>query len=210
MRLVAIVPTLEEAANVTEAVRRLREEADEVRVADGGSTDDTCLRAEAAGATVVRAPRGYAAQCEAATAGVEADAFWFVAADSRVGVGAGRAVREALAAPSVVYGGSWLSIDDAGLLFRFVEFGGNFRALRHRLALPDQGLFVRAAAYRAVGGMPDSPIPHALLCHRLAAEGEFRLVAPATVTSSRKWRTHGFWTVATAHGRTYRTFRRTR
>lgn len=209
MRVVAIVPALEEASHVAAAVRSLRREADEVRVADGGSRDGTAAIAEAAGAVVVSAPPGYARQCNAAAQSARADVLWFIAADSRVGEGAGASLREALLDASVVYGGHWLRIDDAASRFRWVEFGGNFRAARHRLALPDQGLFVRAETFWSGGGMPEATIPHALLCHRLADAGEFRLLSPATETSSRKWREKGFWTVAAAHAAAYRRFRRT-
>jgi len=207
LRIVAIVPTLDEAANVSDAVAALRREVDAVVVADGGSRDTTVALARAAGAQVVESARGYAEQCQAAVASHPADVYLFVAADSRVGIGAGAAIRQALVPEAVTYGGFWLRIDDVHLVFRYVEFGGNFRAYRHRLALSDQGLFVRASALKAAGGMQPSSIPHALLCDRLSRQGEFRLLGPATVTSSRKWHQYGFRNVARAHGHAYRAFR---
>jgi glycosyltransferase involved in cell wall biosynthesis len=208
IRIAAIVPTLDEATEVAAAVRALGAEADEVIVADGGSRDDTVALARSVGARVIASGRGYAAQCNAASRVTDADVLWFIAADSRVGAGAGRSIRDALRSATVRYGGAWLRIADPAPVFRFVEFGGNVRALRHRLALPDQGLFVRAADFHAVGGMPAASIPHAALCALLSGRGEFRLLSPATETSSRKWRCHGFWRVARAHGSAYRSFRR--
>ncbi len=70
MDVAAVIPALNEAASVGEAVRRLRDVGvQRVVVADNGSTDATSDMAAAAGATVVRENRrGYGRACLTALA----------------------------------------------------------------------------------------------------------------------------------------------
>lgn len=67
MRVVAIIPALDEAGAIGDLVRRIpREHVDRVLVVDNGSTDGTPEVARAAGADVIReAARGYGAACRA-------------------------------------------------------------------------------------------------------------------------------------------------
>ncbi len=69
MKIVAILPALNEAATVGAVVRGLRDFVAAVVVVDGGSSDDTCAQARAAGAEVVVEPRpGYGRACRAGVA----------------------------------------------------------------------------------------------------------------------------------------------
>lgn len=65
MRVIAVVPALNEAATIGAVVAALRAQGvDEVVVVDGGSDDDTRARAEAAGAqTLLQRQRGYGRAC---------------------------------------------------------------------------------------------------------------------------------------------------
>ena len=54
--LVAVILTQNEAHNVTACITSLRDWVDAVVVWDGGSTDDTAVRAQQAGALVVQRP----------------------------------------------------------------------------------------------------------------------------------------------------------
>jgi glycosyltransferase involved in cell wall biosynthesis len=83
MRVVAILPALNEEASIGAVVRDLTTLVERVIVVDNGSTDDTRGVAERAGATVVREPeRGYGAACLAGVdAAHDADAFLFMDAD---------------------------------------------------------------------------------------------------------------------------------
>lgn len=69
MKIIAILPALNEAATVGAVVRGIRELVAAVVVVDGGSSDDTCAQARAAGAEVVLEPRpGYGRACLAGVA----------------------------------------------------------------------------------------------------------------------------------------------
>src|SRR5690606_30905451 len=58
LRMLAVVPVLNEAARIADCLAPLRAAGARVLVADGGSTDDTVALAQAAGAEVLRAPKG--------------------------------------------------------------------------------------------------------------------------------------------------------
>ncbi|HJN77512.1 MAG TPA: glycosyltransferase family 2 protein [Myxococcota bacterium] len=82
MKVVVVIPALEEEATIGEVVRAIRAQGlDEVVVVDGGSRDRTAERAEEAGGrVVVEEARGYGAACmagveEARRLGAEAVAF---------------------------------------------------------------------------------------------------------------------------------------
>lgn len=76
MKVVAIMPALNEEGNVGALVGRVpRERVAEVIVVDNGSTDATAARARAAGARVVSEPRrGYGSACFAGVTALPGDA----------------------------------------------------------------------------------------------------------------------------------------
>lgn len=78
-RYSVIIPTLNEADQITtciQAVRQLDPDV-EVIVADGGSRDQTPALAQASGARVVAAPRGRGVQLNAGAAVASGDIFVF-------------------------------------------------------------------------------------------------------------------------------------
>jgi glycosyltransferase involved in cell wall biosynthesis len=80
---VVVIPTLDEEESIAQVVRDLpRPLVDRVIVADGGSHDATVMRAQAAGADVIHAGRGYGRACLAATiAAADADIVVFMDGD---------------------------------------------------------------------------------------------------------------------------------
>ncbi|MBL8218508.1 MAG: glycosyltransferase, partial [Bryobacterales bacterium] len=99
-----IIPTLNEAGTIEGLLRSLREAgAKEILVADGGSTDSTAQLASRYG-TVLRSPRGRAAQMNHGARHASGDVLWFLHADTRIEAGAFEAMEEALGDPRVVGG----------------------------------------------------------------------------------------------------------
>jgi rSAM/selenodomain-associated transferase 2 len=185
-----IVPTLDEAEALPRLLRSLaaQGEAHEVIVADGGSRDDTCAFAAAAGARIVHAPRGRGEQLAAGAAAARGEIVWFVHADSRVPYSAMRALLRALDQPEII-GGNFRVLFDGGA--RFDRFMNWFYALIRRFGLyyGDSGIFVRRDALEAVGGVrPLALMEDYDLVRRLRRAGKTTCIAfPPLITSSRRF-----------------------
>jgi len=77
-----IIPALNEEASIADVVRGIRSLATQhVIVADGGSTDQTIVRAHSAGADVIETGRGYGRACLQAARSATADILVFMDGD---------------------------------------------------------------------------------------------------------------------------------
>jgi rSAM/selenodomain-associated transferase 2 len=202
--LTVVVPTLNEAAYLGHALESLRTQAnaggaDERIVADCGSSDGTCEIAERLGARVVRVAGGAVGRGAALDAGAvvaAGDVLLFLDADSIVPAGWDRAIREALADPGVVGGAFEFALDGRGLALRVVEAVNRLRYRVWRRYYGDQGLFVRADAFRRAGGFgPRRLLESSDLCVRLRREGRLVLVKRPMLTSPRRFVAGGPWRV---------------
>ncbi len=99
-----MIPAVNEAAEIADAVRSATAPGVEVVVVDAGSRDGTRERAEAAGARVVVAERGRARQLARGVLETTGDAIVFLHADTRLPDGFAPAIGEALDDPLVVGG----------------------------------------------------------------------------------------------------------
>jgi rSAM/selenodomain-associated transferase 2 len=190
--LSVILPVLDEAAHVEAAVGHLcaLSPSPEIVVVDGGSTDGTPALARAAGAdAVLAAPRGRARQMNAGAAAAAGEVLCFLHADVRLPAGAPRLIDAALADPAAPGGAfrTWHVPEGpwprplAPLLHL-----ADLRSRYARLPYGDQALFVRRAAFEAVGGFPDIPLMEDLaFSRRLRRLGPLARV-PASVTVSAR------------------------
>jgi glycosyltransferase involved in cell wall biosynthesis len=83
-RIAVVIPTLNEASAIVRVIGELpRAMVREIIVADGGSMDETCAKAQAAGARVLDAGRGYGRACAlgAAAADPACDVIVFLDGD---------------------------------------------------------------------------------------------------------------------------------
>lgn len=216
--LSVIIPTLNESVQLPDTLTRVRavlRHGDEIVVADGGSTDDTREIAARFGARVLRSPRGRGIQlnagAEAATGGI----LLFLHADTRLSPDAADLIRRALADPDVLGGNFTLRFDAPGLLSRLFAAVYNARSHSSRLFYGDSAIFVRRAAFDAVGGYREATLMEDYaLCLALRAEAKrlrpdlplsqtLPLLPAPVVTSARRfhgkrglaWRMVGVWTL---------------
>jgi len=195
-----IIPTLNEAGQIAEtlaAISRLEGEW-EVLVADGGSDDDTVKRAEAAGAVVLRCPRGRGPQMHAAATMARGDVLWFLHADTRPPAHALHEIRRTLADERVAGGSFTPRFSGASLAARQMTW--IYPALRWLgLSYGDAGMFVRRSAYESIGGFrPYSLFEDLDLVRRIRRHGRFVRLHCQIETSSRRFER--------AYGRTWATW----
>lgn len=190
--LAVVIPALNEEARIEAAVASAWEAgADEVVVADGGSTDRTRVRA-AAVARVVASPQGRAAQMNAGAAATTSDVVLFLHADSRLPRNAAALVRAVLTDPLVEAGAFRMRFDAPGFYFRFITTLSHARAWWWGITLGDQAIFARRELFRRLGGYRDLPILEDLdFADRARRAARFRVLKAEVLTSARRWEHRG-------------------
>ncbi len=189
-----IIPVLNEAADIEAALTALstyRAHGIELIVVDGGSRDDTATRARPLADRVIAAPRGRAAQMNAGAAIARGDIFLFLHVDTRLPVDADALLRGEFAQSGRAWGRFDVRFDRGGLL-TLIAFAMNLRSRLTGIVTGDQGLFVKRAAFEAVGGFPPIALMEdvALSVRLKRISRPLRLSAHVT-TSARRWNKHG-------------------
>jgi rSAM/selenodomain-associated transferase 2 len=199
-RISVIIPALDEEASIARAIRSCREAGPcEVIVVDGGSCDRTVEIARGRADAVIAAPRGRAAQMNAGAAVARGEVLLFLHADTLLPGGSVSAVLGALQDPAVI-GGAFrvrlMASPDAGRYTRaMLGITGRMigaRAAAARAFTGDQAIFLRAEAFRAVGGYPEIPLMEDVeLSRRMRREGKTVLLPLRVQTSGRRWEAWG-------------------
>ncbi|MFQ5784337.1 MAG: TIGR04283 family arsenosugar biosynthesis glycosyltransferase [Alphaproteobacteria bacterium] len=186
-----IVPTFDEAANLARLLPALaaQDGGREVIVADGGSRDGTVALARARGARVVSATPGRGAQLHVGALAAHGEVLLFLHADTLFPAGGLAAVRAVMAASPGIVGGNFRVVFDGASRFSR-RLTTVYNGLRGRgLYYGDSGIFVRRAAYEAIGGFRPYPVMEDYdFVARLEAYGETRRIdEPALIVSARKF-----------------------
>jgi rSAM/selenodomain-associated transferase 2 len=189
-----IIPTLNEAKTIARVIDAVRAADSQILVADGGSSDGTPAIAQAAGAAVIQAPRGRAAQQNAAVRHALGRVLLFLHADTRLPADYPAQVFETLMDPAVAAGAFRFKTDWDRPGMRLIERAAHLRAMLFQLPYGDQGLFMPKTVFDRAGGFPLVPAAEDLLLVRqLKKLGRIALARGAAVTSARRWRTIGIW-----------------
>ena len=193
MKLTVIIPALNEAGRIGARLAELgaMPDVDEIVVVDGGSTDATVRIASAhRAARLIQAPRGRASQQNAGAARATGEVLLFLHADVSLPKDAAGAAKEALQDPAVVAGAfrTWTVADAAPSLLAPLLHLADLRSRYTSLPYGDQAIFVRADAFRAVGGFPDQPLMEDLeLSRRLGRLGRIRVLSSSVRVSGRRF-----------------------
>ncbi len=199
-----IIPALDAAAEIDATLTSLTEGrrgesggrlVREILVVDGGSRDDTAVRAERAGAAVVRGPRGRGPQLAAGAAASEAPWLLFLHADTRLAPGWSGPVAAFIEA--VPDGGKaaafTLAFDDASPHARALARLANWRARRLALPYGDQGLLISRALYERLGGYRPLPLMEDVDLVRRIGRARLAHLDAVAVTSAAGYRRWGWW-----------------
>ena len=152
-----IIPTYNESAQVRTAVTGARRLADEVIVADGGSTDATCELASDAGAMVVTSSKGRGSQLAAGALVASGDVLLFLHADVAMPSEGRDAILRVLESESTVGGNFALRFVPETRAAKFFTWANHVRREWLTIYYGDSAIFVRRDAYLAIGGF--APIP---------------------------------------------------
>lgn len=186
-----VIPTLDEEQALPQTLACLATQgaAHELIVSDGGSSDATGRLAAAAGARVIRAPRGRGAQMNAGARHADGDWLLFLHADTLLPAGALAAI--AALPPSVEAGCFCQAFSDPHPLLRLTSRLHNWRCRRTRIMYGDQAIFVRRDVFSAVGGFPHTELEDVKLSEWLRARCPPVLLPLTVTTDARKFIAHG-------------------
>ncbi|MCA9068858.1 MAG: TIGR04283 family arsenosugar biosynthesis glycosyltransferase, partial [Planctomycetaceae bacterium] len=205
LRISIVIPTLNEAGQIAEVIEQTRALGDcEILVVDGGSTDNTLEKAQAADAVIASKP-GRAVQQNTGAKTSRGEVLLFLHADCRLQPGSFEAIQTALQDPRCVGGCFRQRIEAPGWKYRLMERGNGLRVRLLKWAYGDQGIFVRRSCFEELGGFPELRLMEDLyFMKRLKRKGQFALIDPPIHISARRWQKKGIlrqtlrnWTLIT-------------
>lgn len=202
--LSVIIPTLNAEETLTRTLAPLvpavvRGLLQEVIVADGGSSDETLEIVEAAGAKLVRAPRGRGQQLAAGARAAKGNWLLFLHADTVLDPGWISEVEKFF---EQIEKGRFRDGEMAAA-FRFAldDFSGSARLLERLVALRcalfrlpygDQGLLVNRRLYEKLGGFRDIPLMEDVDLVRRIPRRRLVMLRTAALTSPHRYIRDGF------------------
>ena len=196
MSLAIVTPVLNGGIRFNEMLTSVKMLADEIIIVDGGSSDNSRLVAEQAGAKVISTPKGRGLQCATGATYVTADWILFLHADTTLTEEARRAVI------SHIRRGSkgdcaWyftLSFDDDLAISSVISRLANWRSRFFGLPYGDQGLLIHRDFYNELGGYRALPLMEDVDFVRRIGRSRLRAMSGHVVTSATRYRQRGWIT----------------
>jgi len=199
-KVTIVIPTLNAAAWLRRSLPPLAafgvlDLIREVILADGGSADETAAIAEAAGAVLVRAPKGRGKQLAAGAAAARGDWLLFLHADTVLQPGWDAAVRGFVGDPENARRAGYLrfALDDGRFAARRIEWLTNLRCRVLGLPYGDQGLLISRELYNELGGYAPLPLMEDVDLVRRIGRRRLVMLEAVAVTSAARYRRDGFW-----------------
>jgi len=187
-----VIPALDEASCIRQAVESAVGPDVEVIVVDGGSQDETVRLAQDAGAWVLPAERGRARQLRVGGQRSSGDIVLFLHADTRLSAGWQADVARVFEDPACSGGAFAFRFAERGFRERWIEAWVAVRIALFRLPYGDQALFMRRTVLEGMGGVPIVPMMEDLdLVRGIKRTGRLVLLDRPATTSSRRYRSRG-------------------
>ena len=198
--LTVIIPTYNAAAVLGGTLKsltswqQLAEIPTEIIAVDGGSTDGTREIANAAGATLVMAPKGRGQQLAAGAQAAGTGWLLFLHADTRLADGWGDAVTSFMADPVNRRRAGYFrfALDDAAPAARRLEAAVSWRNRLLGMPYGDQGLLISREFYQALGGYRPMPLMEDVDLVRRIGRRHLVMLGAEAVTSAEKYRRKGY------------------
>ena len=186
-----IVPVLNEAETLRATITAIHSEKAplEIIVVDSGSSDDSAVVAEQAGARVVRSHiRQRAHQLNLGAQHARAEMFVFLHADTILPATAIDRVMNVLRLPTIVGGAFRRRYASPSKLLRFTCLLAFYRNLLIGWHLGDQAMFVRRSAFFQLGGFREVDQFEDLdFSRRLKRFGQIVTLTPCVTSSARRF-----------------------
>ena len=170
----------------------------EAILVDGGSTDETCAIAVAAGTRLIRTKLGRGTQLRAGAAAARGDWLLFLHADTVLEPGwaeEAEAFMERVAkgrrAPAAA--AFRFALDDNGMMPRLLESLVALRCFVFALPYGDQGLLISRRLYGELGGFRPIPLMEDVDLVRRLRRRELVMLKSRAVTSGERYRREGYF-----------------
>lgn len=194
MKLSIIIPMLNEAAEISHTLKRLRPSISdnmEIIVVDGGSKDKSTELAYPHADRVLICNPGRATQMNYGANHARGEFLLFLHADTCVPKKAFDSLQRCLAR-SDIWGRFDVKLSGCQPFLRVVETCINWRSRWTGIATGDQGIFVKSDVFRRLGGFPDIPLMEDIeLSKNLKRISKPICISEQIVTSSRRWENNG-------------------
>lgn len=194
--LSVIIPVFNEAERITQVVSGWLGSGvvGEVIIADGSSSDGTAKLARAAGAQVIRIPRGRGGQLAAGAEAAVGSWLLFMHADTNLSCGWQVVVQKFMSNMKNQYRAAYfhLTIDDPNPLARRLESLVAWRCRMFALPYGDQGLLISASFYEHLGGFPMIPLMEDVALVRRIANHRLQALPINAVTSNARYVRDGY------------------
>ena len=194
--LSVVIPVFNEADRVFRAVGNWLESGvvGEVIIVDGGSLDGTADLARAAGAQVMKTPRGRGRQMAAGASASVGDWLLFIHADTYLGPGWQVVTQKFIANTTNQFRAGYFrfAIDDASIAARRLERIVEWRCRAFGLPYGDQGLLISAEYYRRLGGFPIIPLMEDVALVRQIAKHRLEALPIDALTSNERYLQDGY------------------
>jgi rSAM/selenodomain-associated transferase 2 len=203
MQVSVIIPTYNEAENITQLIGYLKDNSSEllleIIVSDGGSRDDTLVLAAQAGAIALCSPKkGRAAQMNYGASMAKGDLLYFVHADT---IPPKSYLADITGAVTDGYEmGRYLSrYDSKNWLLKMNAFLSRLDIFAGMGG--DQTLFITKKLFKQTGGFDGSMtiMEEFEFCARARKQGKYKIVHKPVLISARKYDTNGWLKVQRAN-----------
>ena len=195
--LSVIIPTFNEEQVLEETIISLKklQGIKEIIIADGGSTDNTCLIASLHNdIKFITAKKGRAQQMNCGAQNASGDILLFLHADTKISQAAINEIYAVVGNNKVVAGAFKIRFDNNAYIYKLIALTSNLRARWLKIFFGDQGIFVLKDIFEKINGFPVIAIMEELPFIKLVKRhGKLKLLDNTLSTSSRRFQKHGVW-----------------